>query len=333
MTAFKALLVQQDVVSKFFTQEVVERQTEQLSVGEVLVKVHYSSLNYKDALSAKGNKGVTKNYPHTPGIDAAGEVVESATKDWQPGDKVIVTGYDLGMDTPGGFGQYIRVPAKWVLPLPEGISLHEAMALGTAGLTAALSLTKLQQMGVTPESGEIFVTGASGGVGSLSIALLAKLGYTVAASTGKLEQAEYLSQLGATKIIDREAAFEGVDRPLLPEQWAGAVDTVGGDILFNVIKSLKYGGSVASCGLVASPNFQANVFPFILRGVNWLGIDSVELPLKEKQHMFTKLANEWRIPSLDKIVREVTLDELPHYIESMFKGRLVGRVVVNLTTG
>ncbi|MCX4024790.1 YhdH/YhfP family quinone oxidoreductase [Endozoicomonas sp. SM1973] len=330
MTTFKALWVQQNAVSKFFTQEVVERQIDQLPAGEVLVKVHYSSLNYKDALSAKGNKGVTKHYPHTPGIDAAGEVVESATQDWQPGDKVIVTGYNLGMDTPGGFGQYIRVPANWVFSLPEGISLYDAMALGTAGLTAALSLTKLQQMGVMPDSGEVFVTGASGGVGSLSIALLAKLGYTVAACTGKLEQAEYLSQLGATKIIDRETAFEGVDRPLLSEQWAGAIDTVGGDILFNVIKSLKYGGSVASCGLVASPNFQVNVFPFILRGVNWLGIDSVELPLNTKQQMFTKLADEWRIPLLDKIVHEITLEELPHFIESMFKGRLVGRVVVNL---
>ncbi|MBU2711619.1 YhdH/YhfP family quinone oxidoreductase [Zooshikella harenae] len=330
MTQFKALWVEKDAKQNSYVQRIVTRDTADLPTGEVLIRVHYSSLNFKDALSAMGNRGVTKHYPHTPGVDASGIVVSSDHPDWQAGQEVIVTGYDLGMNTPGGFGQYIRVPAQWLVPLPAGLSLYDAMALGTAGLTAALCINKLLRMGLTPESGYVFVTGATGGVGSLSVSLLNQLGYSVAASTGKLEQADYLSRLGANMILDRETLFEGNDKPLLKPRWAAAIDTVGGDILFNVIKSLQYGGMVACCGMVASPEFSANVYPFILRSVSLLGVDSVEEAIKTKQLMWQKLASEWRIKVLPSIAREIPLTLLPEYIQQIFRGKVVGRVVVNM---
>lgn len=272
MAVFKALWVTEAPHGVYETQ-VVERDTGDLPAGDVLIRVQYSSLNYKDALSASGNRGVTRKYPHTPGIDAAGVVAESSVAEFAAGDEVIVTGYDLGMNTAGGFGQYIRVPAAWVIKRPQGLSLREAMILGTAGLTAALCVEKLERSGLRPDHGSVLVTGASGGVGSIAVELLAKLGYTVAAATGKLEQAEFLNRLGAKQILDRATVADGVDKPLLKEQWAGAVDTVGGDILFNVVKSLQYGGSVACCGLTAGAGFKASVLPFILRGVNLLGVE------------------------------------------------------------
>ncbi|WP_069866186.1 YhdH/YhfP family quinone oxidoreductase [Pseudomonas citronellolis] len=329
MSAFKALWVTESPHG-IYEQQVVERDTSQLPAGEVLIRVRYSSLNYKDALSASGNRGVTRKYPHTPGIDAAGVVEESSVGEFVAGDEVIVTGYDLGMNTPGGFGQYVRVPAAWVIKRPQGLSLREAMILGTAGLTAALCVDKLEQAGVTPASGPVLVTGASGGVGSIAVMLLAQLGYSVAASTGKLEQAEFLNGLGARQIIDRATVADGVDKPLLKEQWAGAVDTVGGDILFNVVKSLQYGGSVACCGLTAGAAFKATVLPFILRGVNLLGVDSVELPLVVKASMWDKLSLQWKLPRLEELVREIRLDDLPTAIHQILAGKLVGRLLVNL---
>ncbi len=311
--------------------QVVERQVADLPAGDVLIRVKYSSLNYKDALSASGNRGVTRKYPHTPGIDAAGVVDESSVAEFAVGDEVIVTGYDLGMNTAGGFGQYIRVPAAWLIKRPQGLTLREAMILGTAGLTAALCVDKLERAGLTPsDHGPILVTGATGGVGSIAVILLAKLGYTVAAATGKLEQAELLNRLGAQQILDRATVADGVDKPLLREQWAGAVDTVGGDILFNVVKSLQYGGSVACCGLTAGAAFKASVLPFILRGVNLLGVDSVELPLVVKASMWDKLSLQWKLDNLEEAVREVALDDLPGAIHQILAGKLVGRVLVNL---
>lgn len=331
MTTFKALWVNRGANESVYSLSLIDREVDALPKGEVLIQVQYSSLNFKDALSAKGNKGVTRQYPHTPGIDAAG-MVESSTDDrFQVGDSVIVTGYDLGMNTPGGFGGYIRVPGDWVVPCPKTLSLHDSMVFGTAGLTAALCVEKLLNMGgLSPDQGDVFVSGATGGVGSLSVAILAKLGFSVAASTGKLERADYLAVLGASKVIDRETIADGVDRPLLPESWAGAIDTVGGNILFNIIKSLKYGGSVACCGLVSSPSFQATVFPFILRGVNLFGIDSVELPREKKAAIWQLLAGQWQLDNLKEMTTEVCLSELPDYIESIFKGKQVGRVVINV---
>lgn len=328
MSKFKALLASEGVEGAF-EQRIVERDTAELPAGEVLIRVQYSSLNYKDALSASGNRGVTRRYPHTPGIDAAGTVAESSVAEFAAGDEVIVTGYDLGMNTAGGFGQYIRVPAAWLIKRPQGLSLREAMVLGTAGLTAALCVDKLEQAGLNAEAGPVLVTGATGGVGSIAVALLARLGYQVTAATGKAEQGEFLKRLGAQEIVLRSALQEGVDKPLLKEQWAGAVDTVGGDILFNVVKSLQRGASVACCGLTAGVGFQASVLPFILRGVNLLGVDSVELPLVVKASMWDRLSVQWKL-DLEALVHEVSLEQLPQAIEQILAGKLVGRVLVRL---
>lgn len=328
MSQFKALLVSAE--GEAFVPRVVERDTAELPAGDVLIRVQYSSLNYKDALSASGNRGVTRSFPHTPGIDAAGVVVESAVGEFAVGDEVIVTGYDLGMNTAGGFGQYIRVPAAWVIKRPAGLSLREAMLLGTAGLTAGLCVDKLEQAGLTPAAGQVLVTGATGGVGSIAVALLARLGYSVAASTGKAEQGEFLRQLGAQQIVPRSELQDGIDKPMLKERWAAAVDTVGGDILFNVVKSLRYGASVACCGLTAGVGFKANVMPFILRGVNLLGVDSVELPLVVKASMWDKLSVQWKLGNLDSLAEEISLEQLPKAIEQILAGKMVGRVLVNL---
>ncbi|TCD24381.1 acryloyl-CoA reductase [Pseudomonas sp. IC_126] len=329
MSSFKALQTSESADGRFETR-IIEREVSELPAGEVLIRVSYSSLNYKDALSASGNRGVTRNYPHTPGIDAAGIVVESSASGYSEGDEVIVTGYDLGMNTAGGFGQFIRVPATWVIKRPSGLSMREAMALGTAGLTAALCVDKLERAGLMPGDAPVLVTGATGGVGSIAVALLSRLGYNVAAVTGKVEQAQFLTSLGATQVIERSALQSGTEKPMLKEQWAGAVDTVGGDILFNVIKSLQRGASVACCGLTAGTNFQANVLPFILRGVNLLGVDSVEIPRSTKASMWDKLSTQWKLPNLNELVQEMSLEELPQAIERMLAGQQTGRMLVRL---
>lgn len=329
MTQFQALLVSEQADGSFLPQ-VATREITELPAGEVLIRVQYSSLNYKDALSASGNRGVTKQYPHTPGIDAAGIVEQSSVSEFAPGDEVIVTGYDLGMNTSGGFAQYIRVPAAWLLKRPQGLSLRESMLLGTAGLTAALCVAKLEQAGLTPDAGTVLVTGATGGVGSIAVALLASLGYQVAAATGKPEHAEFLQRLGASQVVSRSSLEQGTDKPLLKPQWAAAVDTVGGDILFNVVKALQYGGSVACCGLTAGVAFNANVLPFILRGVNLLGVDSVELPLVVKASMWDKLSLQWKLGNLESLAHEVTLAQLPAAIEQMLAAKAAGRVLVKL---
>lgn len=329
MTQFQALQVAQNEQGQFHSS-VVTREIDQLPAGDVLIRVKYSSLNFKDALSASGNKGVTRQFPHTPGIDAAGVVEASSVAELAVGDEVIVTGYDLGMNTAGGFAQYIRVPAAWVIRRPLGLSLREAMLLGTAGLTAALCVEKLERAGLAPDAGPVLVTGATGGVGSIAVALLANLGYDVAAATGKTEQAEFLRQLGARQIVSREDTLEGSEKALLKERWAGAVDTVGGDILFNLVKSLRYGGSVACCGLTAGANFKANVMPFILRGVNLLGVDSVELPLVVKASMWDKLSLQWKLNNLERLAHEISLQQLPQAIEKILAGQLVGRTLVRI---
>jgi acrylyl-CoA reductase (NADPH) len=328
---FKALWVEEQLDGTF-SQHITEREMEALPNGELLVEVLYSSLNYKDALSARGNKGVTRNYPHTPGIDAVGRVISCATSLFQAGDEVIVTGYDLGMNTAGGFGQLIRVPAAWALPLPGGMSLRESMILGTAGFTAALCVEKLIRMGVGTDHGEVLVTGASGGLGSVAVALLAKLGYHVVASTGKKNQHELLKSLGAESVISREELSEASPKPLLKERWAAAVDVAGGETLSNILKTLKFQGSVASCGLVSSPAFNATVLPFILRGINLLGVDSVNLPITAKQPIWEMLANEWRLDSLDQLVTEIGFDKLISSLNKVSKGESVGRIVLDLKT-
>lgn len=312
-----------------FTRSVIEREVDDLPAADVLVDVRYSSLNYKDGLSATGNPGVTRNFPHTPGIDASGVVLESASAEFAAGDEVIVIGYDLGMNTPGGFAQRIRVPADWVVKMPAGLTLHSSMILGTAGFTAAECIDKLQAAGMTPDSGPVLVTGASGGVGSVAVKILAQLGYEVAAVTGKPEQHDFLKGLGAGEILSREDAAAGTDKPLLAERWGGVVDTVGGDILFNAVKSLRYGCSLAACGLVAGAGFQATVLPFLLRNVNLLGIDSVELPLPDRKRIWARLADEWLV-DLTELEEVLTLDTLSDAIDRILAGAMVGRGVVHL---
>jgi len=326
---FKALLVEQPE-KKVFNRSIVTRSLDDLPEGDLVVKVHYSSLNFKDALSAVGNPGVTRNFPHTPGIDAAGEVVSCADGSFQPGDKVIVTSYDLGMESDGGFGQLIRVPSKWALKLPEGLSLKESMMLGTAGLTAALSVRELVENGVTPEKGPVLVTGATGGVGSLAVAMLAKIGFEVTAVTGKLEETPYLEGLGAKRVIDRETLLKGNERPMLKPTWAGVVDCVGGDMLAATIKSAQYDGVVTCCGLVSSIDIPINVFPFILRGVRLIGIDSAECPMERRIKVWQRMATEWKLDNLTDMVDEITLEGLEEKVQLMLKGGLKRRALVNL---
>lgn len=326
MTTYRALWVTEEPQ---FKQQVIRRDLDQLPANEVLVRVHYSSLNYKDALSATGNRGVTRVFPHTPGIDAAGVVENSSVEGFAPGDEVIVTGYDLGMNTYGGLADYIKVPASWLIKRPAGLSLREAMILGTAGFTAGLCVQKLVDAGVKPEDGDILVTGATGGVGSVAVKLLSQLGYRVVAATGKQEQIPFLQELGAAEVMDRAGLNEGVDRPMLKTRWAGAVDTVGGEMLFNVVKSLNYGGSVACCGLTAGTNFTGNVFPFILRGASLLGVDSVELPLAAKAAMWDMLSAQWKM-DLEALVEEISLEDTPQAIAKILAGHQKGRVLVNV---
>jgi len=329
VSTFRALVVSQ-TDEKTFTREITERSITDLPEGEVLIRVHFSSLNYKDGLSCIGNPGVTRNYPHTPGIDASGKVTESSDSRFKEGDSVIVTGYDLGMNTSGGFGEYIRVPADWVVPLPEGMTFKEASIYGVAGFTAALSVDALQKHGVSPEQGEIVVTGSTGGVGSVSVALLSLLGYTVVASTGKKEESEFLQRLGASEIISREEVNDESKKPLLRERWAGAVDTVGGTTLAALLKAAKRGGAVAATGLVASSELSTTVFPFILRGVSLLGIDSGFTPTKLRLEIWNKLAGIWKIPQLEQLTIDCTLEELDPEIDKILAGGQRGRVVVNL---
>lgn len=315
---------------KTYGRKIVNRSIDQLPAGDLLVRVRYSSLNYKDALSATGRPGVTRNYPHTPGIDAAGEVVACDDGTFAPGDQVIVTGFDLGMNTPGGYGQYIRVPSQWAVRLPAALTLRESMILGTAGFTAALSALKLTEAGVKPDAGEILVTGATGGVGSIAVAILAKAGYRVTAATGKMTEKDYLLNLGAGEIISRQDVLTGSDRPMMKERWAGVIDAVGGETLVAAIKSTRYGGAVTCCGLVASPELTMNVFPFILRGVSLLGIDSVQCPMEPRLKVWTKLAGEWKPPHLEAVTTEVTLETLEDHIQAILQGKLRGRVLVGL---
>jgi len=326
---FKAMVVEEKG-DKTFTRRIVRKSSDTLPDGDVLIKVRYSSLNYKDALSATGNRGVTRNFPHTPGIDAAGSVAESRSPQFKPGDAVIVTGYDLGMNTSGGFSWFIRVPSGWVVPCPESLSLKESMIYGTAGFTAALSIWKLIEHGLAAQPGAVLVTGATGGVGSLAVSILAKIGFRVAAVSGKADRKSFLESLGADEVISRAEATDTSGRPLLKGRWAGVVDTVGGDILATAIKATQYGGSVACCGLVASPELKTTVFPFILRSVNLLGIDSVDCPMDLRLRIWQKLATDWKPERLADLSKTVTLEELDPLIETILKGQLSGRVVIDL---
>lgn len=313
-----------------FVGTVGERPVTSLPAGDVLIRVYWSSLNYKDALSASGNRGVTRTYPHTPGIDAAGMVESSSDERFHKGDEVVVTGYDLGMNTDGGFAEYVRVPAGWVVPLPEGLTLKEAMIYGTAGFTAGLSVKKLVDYGIRPEDGPVLVTGSTGGVGSVAVSILHTLGYTVTAVTGKPDAAEMLHHIGASAIVSHEDVTDTTGKALLKTKWAAVVDTVGGPILETALRTVRYGGCVTSCGNAAGFKLSVTVYPFILRGVALLGVDSVECPMDKRLALWKLLAGEWKPATLHDNVHEITLDELNDNIALILKGKLKGRTIVNL---
>jgi putative YhdH/YhfP family quinone oxidoreductase len=327
-TRFKALVVSEE--NGKFIRKITERKIDDLPAGDVLINVKSSSLNYKDALSATGNKGVTRKYPHTPGIDAAGIVSETSSNKFKAGDEVLVTGYDLGMNTSGGFSEYVRVPADWVMKLPKGLTLNESMIYGTAGFTAGLSLYKLKQSSEENIQGEVLVTGATGGVGSLAVALLSKNGYDVVASTGKKDKSDFLKKLGAKEIINRVDIDDKSGKPLLNRRWKAAVDTVGGNILSTVLRQMDYRCSVASCGNTYSPELHTTVFPFILRGVNLLGINSAETPMDLRVIIWNKLANEWKPDCLNEICTECSLEELNDKINLILQGQITGRVIIKI---
>ena len=321
---FKAFIT--EGTDEGFISNVKERSFEDLPDGDVLIKVAFSSLNYKDALSASGNKGVSKNYPHAPGIDAAGVVEQSSTKDFLKGDEVIVTGYDLGMNTSGGFSEYIRVPKEWVIKKPDSLSLEESMAYGTAGLTAGLCVRKILLSGIKPEDGEVFVTGATGGVGIIAVMLLAKLGFNVVAISGKDDQTELLLSLGAKEVINR-SEFEGeMKSPLAKPRWAGGVDAVGSDILSNLITATHQRAAIACCGMVGGVNLNTSIFPFILRGLSLLGVDSAETLIEVKKEIWNNFASDWKLEKINDQIKDVGLEELSSEIEKILKGKQVGRV-------
>jgi acrylyl-CoA reductase (NADPH) len=324
-------MVVEETPDKGFIRRIQEKKIHDLPEGDVLIKVHYSSLNYKDALSAAGNKGVTRRYPHTPGIDASGTVAESRDPDFEQGDEVLVTGYDLGMNTPGGFGQYIRVPSEWVVPLPADLSLKTSMVYGTAGFTAGLSLDKLIEAGVAPEDGDILVTGASGGVGSMAVALLAHCGYSVAAVSGKPQAVEMLTALGARQVLGRDAVTDTTGKPLLIQRWAACVDTVGGNVLSHVLRSIRRHGVVTCCGNVASADLNITVYPFILRGISLMGIDSATTEMPLRSRIWNNFAGPWRLPNLDRFSSTIGLEDLDEHIERILAGGQMGRRVVQIT--
>jgi len=311
-----------------FQRKIVTRSTDELPQGEVLIKVAYAGLNFKDALSSTGHKGITREFPHTPGVDAAGYVASSSDLQFKEGDEVLVTGYDLGMNTDGGFGQYIRVPKGWVVPLPKNLSLKESMILGTAGFTSALALWKMEKAGQSPEMGEIVITGATGGVGSMAVSIFSTAGYQVVASSGKAEEEDYLKKLGAVRREDRSYTNDESGRLLLRTQWAGALDTVGGNTLATLMKACGKNGSIAVCGLVSSHELNTTVYPFLLNGINLIGVESAETSIDVRLKLWEKLNSIWKPGHLNDISKLISLDELDDQIELILKGKTRGRVVV-----
>ena len=329
MNPFKAFVIDQDenrkVVSRMGTLA-----AEQLDAGEVTIRVHYSSINYKDALAATGAGKIIRRFPCVGGIDLCGEVVDSADARFKPGDKVIATSFDIGVAHHGGYAEYARVPAGWVVALPAGLDLFEAMALGTAGFTAALGIVRMEDNGLAPANGPVIVTGATGGVGALAIDMLAQLGYHVVALTGKEAESDYLKMLGAAEILLRSTIDFDKVRPLEAARWAGAVDNVGGQILHWVLATMKPGGTVASIGNAASFNIATTVFPFILRGVSLLGIDSGYVPFPLRGRVWQRLAKDLKPRHLAAITRTIDFDALPGAFDDFIHGRVKGRTVVRI---
>lgn len=322
------------VVDKKDDQHTVEIKQLELGVlpkEDVLIKVLYSSVNYKDALACNPDGKIVKTYPFIPGIDLAGEVVSSKDNRFRAGDHVIATGFEIGVTTFGGFSGYASLPGDWIVPLPSQMTLEESMIFGTAGFTAALAINKLEQNGLTPEKGRVLVTGATGGVGTTAIAMLSRLGYTVIASTGKSSQTDYLKQLGAAAVIPRTSIYDGKIKALDKTQFAAAIDPVGGNQLASLLSKINYGGSVAVCGLTGGSKVPTTVFPFILRGINLLGIDSVYYPMPLRKTIWNRMATEVKdSQKLNLIKKEIAFSELPNVLPKLLEGQAVGRIIVKI---
>ena len=321
---YKALITSED--NKTFINSIEKKNIDDLPDNDTLVKVKFSSLNYKDALSASGNKGVTRNYPHTPGIDAAGVIEKTSGNRFKEGDEVIVTGYDMGMNTFGGFGEYIKVPQEWIIKKPDNLSLSESMAFGTAGLTAGLCLRKLLAHGLKPEDGNVFVSGVTGGVGIISLMLFNKLGFNVTAITGKLDQENFLKSIGADQVIDRNTLDSDLISPLQKPIYSGGIDAVGGKILANLICSTSQRAAIACCGMVGGLSLDTSIFPFILRGLSLFGVDSAESLIEVKEEVWSNFSSVWKLESIDENIKDISLEELPNEIEKILKGKQIGRV-------
>ncbi|NEU30971.1 acryloyl-CoA reductase [bacterium LRH843] len=327
-TNFRALLVNQE--ENTFSVNISNLTLNDLPEGEVVIRVDYSSVNYKDGLASIPNGKIVNSYPHVPGIDLAGTVVSSKDPRFKEGDEVIATSYEIGVSHFGGFSEYARIRADWIVPLPKGLSMKEAMTYGTAGFTAALSIQRLEENGINPEKGPILVSGSTGGVGSSAVSMLAKLGYHVIASTGKESEHEFLNEIGANEIISREELQPEKIRPMDKPRWAAAIDPVGGNTLAYILSTIKYGGSVAVSGLTGGISVPTTVFPFILRGVNLLGIDSVYCPMSTRIKLWERMANDLKPDNLEKITSEITLDQLPSTLSLILEGKVKGRTVLKL---
>jgi len=322
-------LVVRETEEKKYERAVEELSIDQLPAGDILVRVLYSSLNYKDILSATGNRGVTKRYPHTPGIDAAGIVEVSSSSEFKPGDEVIVTSYDLGMNTSGGLGQYIRVPSAWVVRKPASLTLRESMIFGTAGFTAALSVLHLTDFGIKAKD-DVLVTGAGGGVGGVAVSMLSYAGLNVTALNSLTDERDYLLGIGAVNVMEPADLIDETGRPLLKEQWTGCVETLGGNVLTSAIRSIRANGAITCCGNVVSGDIHLTVYPFILRWVSLFGIDSQNCPMPVRLRAWNMVAGAWKFPWLEKLASEVKLSAVDDAIEKIRSGSHKGRIIVNL---
>jgi putative YhdH/YhfP family quinone oxidoreductase len=331
MNSFKALLIEER--DGKVSSGLVRMDESQLDAGGVSIRVAYSSINYKDALAATGAGKIIRRFPCVGGIDMSGTVIESTDLRFKPGDRVVATSFDIGVAHHGGYAEIARVPGDWVVPLPAGLSLFDAMVLGTAGFTAALGIVRMEENGLRPEKGAVIVTGATGGVGSLAIDMLAKLGYHVVALTGKEAEAAYLRELGAAEVLLRESLDLTKIRPLDRGRWAGAVDNLGGDFLAWIASTMQQGGTIASIGLAASMSLNTTVAPFILRGVSLLGIDSGYIREPYRSGVWQRLASDLRPPHLENMARRIAFDDLPTAFEAFIAGRAKGRAVVEIAGG
>ena len=328
MAGFRALVLQE--VDGKVSSRIETVDEDRLPEGDVTVAIEYSTLNYKDGMVLSGIGRLVRTYPHVPGIDFAGTVTRSAASKFKPGDRVVLTGWRVGEMHWGGYAERARVRADWLVPLPVGLTTRQAMAIGTAGFTAMLAVMALEQYGLKPGAGEVLVTGATGGVGSTAVAILANLGHRVVASTGRPEQGDYLKALGAAELIERAALSEKPTRPLDRERWDGAVDAVGGATLATILTQLKYRASVAACGLAGGSDLPATVIPFLLRGVNLLGIDSVMCPQELRAEAWRRLARDLPLDRLDRMIEEIPLSEVAALAPRILNGQLRGRTVVNV---